>query len=440
MSIAAIPQYLKRHDPALASPALRFGLLLPIWTSREDQEKHVTSLARKGSREGRELNDLLRSEGMQSAITALEQGRRGRFPGLWEKNDHAAQASWAQIIELNTTDRNLLAALAQRQSHNSHNMFNRDATACFEAISTAPFTTGLGNEHPLENGFAFLNPYGLPYLPGSGVKGVLRQAAKELADGQWGETHGWTDAAITALFGAEDANNARRGALIFHDVIPQLRGSKLMVEIMTPHQKHYYQDKAAPHDSGQPNPIKFLTIPPDTGFRFLVGCNKSLLQHDGLDLGGDNAWRPLLEAAFEHAFTWLGFGAKTAVGYGAMQRDHKAEQQRAQQAAEQDRQRAEQQALEAELADLPTDAAELKRQQRQHNWPSDKSTLIPGLSAWLEEFTQPSAQALKLAGELMDAAFPGIMENPDATQGKKNKPKYKPTQTALAKQLLQHKQ
>jgi acyl-CoA-binding protein len=27
----------------------------------------------------------------------------------------------------------------------------------------------------------------------------------------------------------------------------------------------------------------------------------------------------LLQAAFQHAFTWLGFGAKTAVGYGVME-------------------------------------------------------------------------------------------------------------------------
>ena len=49
------------------------------------------------------------------------------------------------------------------------------------ATSAAPFATGLGNEHPIENGFAFLTPYGLPYLAGSGVKGVLRRAAEELA-------------------------------------------------------------------------------------------------------------------------------------------------------------------------------------------------------------------------------------------------------------------
>ena len=45
-----------------------------------------------------------------------------------------------------------------------------------DALSTAPFATGLGLEHPFDNGFAFLTPYGLPYLAGSGVKGVLRRA------------------------------------------------------------------------------------------------------------------------------------------------------------------------------------------------------------------------------------------------------------------------
>jgi CRISPR-associated protein Cmr6 len=29
-------------------------------------------------------------------------------------------------------------------------------------------------------------------------------------------------------------------------------------------------------------------------------------------------WLVLLDVAFDHAFAWLGFGAKTAVGYGAM--------------------------------------------------------------------------------------------------------------------------
>jgi CRISPR-associated protein Cmr6 len=222
-----------------------------------------------------------------------------------------------------------------------------------EARAIAPFTTGLGNEHPLENGFAFLNPYGLPYLPGSGVKGVLRQAARELASGQWGGGQSWSEeklysvqidrdttirlSLLDVLFGRETEAGDKdhvRGALSFWDVIPQIAGDHLLVEIMTPHQSHYYQQKPAagstnPHDSGQPTPISFLTVPPGSQFTFHVVCDVAHLQRltdkdnkrpgaPDLLAEGETHWKTLLAAAFQHAFTWLGFGAKTAVGYGAM--------------------------------------------------------------------------------------------------------------------------
>jgi CRISPR-associated protein Cmr6 len=71
------------------------------------------------------------------------------------------------------------------------------------AESTSPFITGTGIDHPLEIGFAFLNPYGVPYVPGSGIKGVLRRAAEELALGIWGERRGWDVPSIWWLFGFE---------------------------------------------------------------------------------------------------------------------------------------------------------------------------------------------------------------------------------------------
>ena len=235
-----------------------------------------------------------------------------------------------------------MKALANRQLHlagNLPHMLSLDATAI------APFTTGLGNEHPLENGFAFLNPYGLPYLAGSGVKGVLRQAARELASGQWGNEHGWSAdkqfeirvngkslaiSMLDALFGLESQDGDTlhmRGALSFWDVIAQMPNNcnSLHVEVMTPHQSHYYQQKsdpktgssATPHDSGQPTPISFLTVPPGSGMTFHVQCDLPRLQRLAPTLAEGDAWEKLLQAAFEHAFEWLGFGAKTAVGYGA---------------------------------------------------------------------------------------------------------------------------
>lgn len=266
MAIAAVPDYLGK-DFRTASPGMRFGMFVPMWDNQFIKLKESTQALR-------------------------------------------------QATKLNDNDKQTMQALLERQRLA---FANSQGGLVIEAVGTAPFATGLGNEHPTENGFAFLSPYGLPYLPGSGIKGVVRQAARELASGEWGDTCGWDEAAITALFGRETADgdtDQLRGALIFWDVIPQLKGDQLEVEVMTPHQKHYYQDGQSPHDSGQPIPIFFLTVPTGSAFAFHVQCNSELLAIASQEL--QNSWQGLLQAAFEHAFDWLGFGAKTAVGYGAM--------------------------------------------------------------------------------------------------------------------------
>jgi len=296
------------------------------------------------------------------------------------------------------------------------------------ARATAPFMTGIGMEHPLENGFAFLNPYGLPYLPGSSIKGVVRSAAEELALGLWGDSKGWDMLAVWRLFGMEttasyltgpargapdtlrDLGEERRtayrdwvegaawdrqeveglislllprgkerdhwldhpggflraltgaevggrrlgtnnlhlkGALAFWDAIIEPPDGKLEIDILNPHHGGYYQNGTPPHDAESPIPNYFLTVPPDSRFRFHVALCEPTFLSDRLT----TAWRDLVEAAFTHAFDWLGFGAKTAVGYGQMARDAVAEQG-AEAAAEKRKQEAELAALTQEERDL----------------------------------------------------------------------------------------
>jgi CRISPR-associated protein Cmr6 len=323
MPIAAVPDYLGK-DFSQASPGLRFGMYLPLWGMNQRSktlswETHdITYEVRGQQQQEREVKK-------ENKVTALQ-----------------------QACALSRHDKDIAKAMLQRQNQT----FAAVTTARslrLQASAIAPFTTGLGNEHPLENGFAFLNPYGLPYLPGSGVKGVLRRAASELASGLW-DASDWSadlrhevhnpqgkrlfDASdIDVLFGSEALNgeNHLRGVLSFWDVIPQIEGNSLMVDIMTPHQSHYYQQKDAagsttPHDSGSPNPISFLTVPPGSGFAFHVVCDSTRLQHLAPDLAANDRWKVLLTEAFEHAFEWLGFGAKTSVGYGAMGRNTQAEE------------------------------------------------------------------------------------------------------------------
>jgi CRISPR-associated protein Cmr6 len=304
MAIAAVPAYLLKLDLSAASPGLRFSMYLPLWG------------------EDRRTRELL-----WSTHDIKYEIRNHEERALKHENK---VDSWLQALVLHGHDKALMAALLTRQSALAAPLLDAGSLLVIHAKAVAPFTTGLGNEHPLENGFAFLNPYGLPYLPGSGVKGVLRQAACELESGAWGDQHGWTPAAIDALFGkappeGSDAGH-QRGALTCWDVIPQLAGNALRVEVMTPHQSHYYQQDQTPHDSGSPNPISFLTVPPDSGFTFHLHCDESFLRSLVPELVHERRWQALLQTALEHAFAWLGFGAKTAVGYGAMAEDAVARQ------------------------------------------------------------------------------------------------------------------
>lgn len=225
------------------------------------------------------------------------------------------------------------AALVQAQG---------EAAIIRDSVSIAPLAAGTGIEHPLENGMAFLNPYGLPYLPGSSVKGVLRRAAEELRDDIFGEGDGgWSQPIIDALFGPDADDNQdtelTRGALIFWDVIPACNG--LRVDIMNPHYSGYYQGNASPADCESPRPIYFLTIPQSSVFTFHIQCVPALIRNPELR----KQWPALIDAALAHAFDWLGFGAKTAVGYGHMALDHSVNEAREQQraAAERARQDAE---------------------------------------------------------------------------------------------------
>ena len=242
----------------------------------------------------------------------------------WSLDKKGKGAALKQTLSLPPHAQKTLAALRSRQSI-LLDTIPSNARLSIEAKSTAPFATGLGQEHPLENGFAFLNPYGLPYLPGSSIKGVLRRAAEELAsESIEADRKAWTQDAITALLGLESKDrekNHHRGALTFWDALPDLAKQSMGMEVMTPHHGDYYRGDATPHDAGQPNPIVFLVVPAGSVFTFHITCDTTRLSQELTA-----TWKDLMRAAFEHAFDWLGFGAKTAVGYGAMERQIEPEQ------------------------------------------------------------------------------------------------------------------
>jgi len=256
----------------------------------------------------------------------------------WQKPTNKTPAFRTVADSLPAHSRAALKALCQRQATLAASLGASGFS--HPARLSAPLATGLGNEHPLENGFAFLNPHGLPYLAGSGVKGVIRRAAEKLASGDWGDTAGWTEEAIRILFGLgeedpERDSNPRRGALMFWDLFFQPasdQGPLLSVEIMTPHHSGYLQGTGTPHANESPNPIPFLAVPAGCQCTIHAQCNPALIPTEAAVLREN--WRTLLEAAIELAGAWLGFGAKSAVGYGRIGQDEALRKKLAQEAAE----------------------------------------------------------------------------------------------------------
>ena len=178
--------------------------------------------------------------------------------------------------------------------------------------------TGLGRDHPVENGMAWHHTLGVPYLPGSSVKGAVRSFAKNWA--------GAPSDDIERIFGpANDdkkagENGGGAGSVIFFDALP-LRPLKLATDVMTPHYAPYYQQdrpEKPPGDWYDPVPIPFLTVGPDQVFVFSVAPRRPGDEQGLADCRRAAGW--LVEA-----LTFTGAGAKGAAGYGRFVRRPKEE-------------------------------------------------------------------------------------------------------------------
>lgn len=169
---------------------------------------------------------------------------------------------------------------------------------------------GLGGESLLETHLCLHRTYGVPYLPGSAIKGLLsRFAATRLQGAAWErdlEPRSFhRGEAQKALFGSTD----EAGLLVFYDALPL--EYQIHPDVLTPHHSAYYGgDAVPPADWDSPIPVPFLSV---TGkFLFALGLAPGVNQEEG---------KPWLQAAWkilELALQEEGIGAKTSSGYGRL--------------------------------------------------------------------------------------------------------------------------
>jgi CRISPR-associated protein Cmr6 len=166
---------------------------------------------------------------------------------------------------------------------------------------------GLGSESVLETSICLHRTYGVPYIPGSALKGLAASYAHQrLADPAWNKGGD----AYRVVFG--DTNDS--GYITFFDAfyIPETGRPKpkqpLYQDVITVHHKEYYQGKNnAPADWDSPTPIPFLSA---TG-NYLIALAAPAL-------GSNSPWLTKTFEILGYALKDMGIGAKTSSGYGCM--------------------------------------------------------------------------------------------------------------------------
>lgn len=163
----------------------------------------------------------------------------------------------------------------------------------------ARLVIGMSHGRLWGNGFQFHPEYGVPYLPGSGIKGALRHFLVE---------QGKTEDEVRSWFGFEDQ---QASVTLFDAYVFPGKKKLLSEEILNKHHKDYYEPEAGgkiqpPADYNQPVPVKFVAVAAGVKFRFVYGVLE----------GGPTLEE--LRVALVECLDLAGMGAKTRKGFGRM--------------------------------------------------------------------------------------------------------------------------
>lgn len=232
------------------------------------------------------------------------------WTGVTEDKKKSGKGEWLKEVCADAVgDRKLLEDAVSRLTNLARALGGE--CRCFS--TNWRFVTGLGRQHPIENGFVWHHTLGVPYLPGSSVKGIVRA---------W--TEGFEDSLnsreILRIFGPEGEGVERHvGSVIFFHALP-IKPVKLEPDVMTPHYSDYYQQERPekpPGDWYDPVPIPFLTVAPGQTFLFALAPRRPEDAKSRSDCQLAMEW-------LAKALEYMGAGAKTAVGYGRFAPDEKA--------------------------------------------------------------------------------------------------------------------
>lgn len=177
---------------------------------------------------------------------------------------------------------------------------------------------GLGDISIHETSLLLHHVYGIPYIPGQAIKGVIRNYIINEKHNSSKDDAFKCDKFISIFggekqgsFGLKKEGESYQGDVIFFDAFPQHDYYTIEKDIMTPHYKDYYESgEKAPTDGVSPVPIEFLVVK-NARFKVYIAIKKSS------DINEEE-----VKDLFFETFKFMGIGAKTALGYGFIDVDY----------------------------------------------------------------------------------------------------------------------
>ncbi len=157
---------------------------------------------------------------------------------------------------------------------------------------------GMGRDSAIENGITLERNLGIPIIPSSSIKGVVRSYVTLYGTDE-------EKSKINRYFGSDDDDNPKSGEIDFLNAYMISGSLPYKIDIINNHFQDYYLEGEAPNDWFSPNPVYFLRISEGKVFEFTI-------------LGKDEKIVNEVQNLIEKAFKEVGIGGKTAVGYGRM--------------------------------------------------------------------------------------------------------------------------
>jgi len=237
------------------------------------------------------------------------------------------------------------------EKHGYENIFKNEKNKCLKLKTASRLVVGLGAGHVLETSLTLHHIFGIPYIPGSALKGVVRMVSfwkiaekldkkseeqikdlqKQLYEGKLSDTDENEILKHKLSFGTQSL----KGLLVFLDAYPEIQNNQQIFEldVMTPHYQGYYTKNQVPGDWENPNPIPFLTVKKGITFCFNVLFDKFRAERllTSKDDEFPNQAKNIIKEWFndnlskisqdvrdwiKEALTEFGVGAKTRLGYG----------------------------------------------------------------------------------------------------------------------------